>query len=134
MIYYIDTGALIALSDKNDRMHETAKTYFIDSVNEGIRYVVGKPVLIEYIDGVTQRIGKKKGIEELKNILSSKIIRIEIETKSDWEKGLEYYNKYKDIDVDLTDSISFAIMERLGLKVVFGFDSRFEVHDFTLVP
>jgi len=36
--------------------------------------------------------------------------------------------------IDLTDSLSFAIMERLKIDSAFAFDRDFEVHGFVRLP
>ncbi len=90
--------------------------------------------MTEYLDGVTKRIGKDKAIYGLDRILNSKIVVLELETKKDWIKALEYFKMYNDQRIDLTDCLSFALMERLGLKQVFTFDSDFRIHGFEVLP
>ncbi len=133
MRQYLDTSALIALGDKKDRNHGAAKAYLESAVDTGVRFVVGKNVLVEYIDGVTKRIGKGKGIEELDNILNSKLVLVERDREEDWSRTLEYFREYSDARIDLTDCISFSIMERLKMDTVFAFDSDFMIR-FTVVP
>ena len=129
----IDTSALIALSDRRDKNHEKAVRFFKEAVKR-TRFVLPKHVLIEYIDGVTKRVGKAKAIEELENILNSKIVIIEFERRKDWEKAIEYFKKYNDKKIDLTDCLSFAMMERLKIREVFTFDKDFKIHGFTILP
>ncbi len=74
MRIFLDTSGLIALSDRKDSNHETARAYLEETVHKGARFVLGRNVLVEYIDGVTKRIGKKKALEELHNILNSKLL------------------------------------------------------------
>ena len=129
----LDTSALIALSDRKDKNHEKAVKFFKEVVKR-TRFVLPKHVLIEYIDGVTKRIGKGKAIEELENILNSKLVIIEFEKRRDWEKAIEYFKRYDDKEIDLTDCITFAIMERLKIKEAFTFDNDFKVHGFITLP
>ncbi len=88
----LDTSALIALSDRRDKNHEKAVNFFRYVVKR-TRFVLPKHVLIEYIDGVTKRIGKAKAIEELENILNSNLVVIEFERRKDWEKAIEYFKR-----------------------------------------
>lgn len=76
---YLDTSGLIALSNKKDRNYLIAKNYFLSIFNKE-NFIIGKHVLIEYLDGVAKRVSKEKAIFELENILNSKIMRIEFET------------------------------------------------------
>lgn len=90
----------------------------MELVSRGARFIVARNILIEYLDGVTKRIGKEKAIEELDNILNSKLLVIEPVIENDWNKAIMYFRKYNDQQIDMTDCISFAIMERLELKTV----------------
>lgn len=130
---YMDTSALIALSDHGDKNHDAAKSHFVHSVEKGARFVLGKPVVIEYIDGVAKKIGKAKAIAELEIILTSTLRLLEMDAEEDFEKGIYYFKKYRD-KIDLTDCISFAMIERLKLDKVFTFDRDFAIHGFKVVP
>jgi len=129
---FLDTSFLIALSDEKDKNHQTAKTSLRDLVGKGTRFIVARNILNEYIDGVTKRISKEKAIEELDNILNSKLLVIEPVTDKDWDKAIIYFRKYNDQQIDLTDCLSFAIMERLEMKSVLTFDNDFKIHGFEL--
>ena len=130
---YIDTGALIALSDRNDKNHERAVLYFKTAVKRRVLFVLGKHVVIEYIDGVAKRINKIKAIQELDSIIGSKLLLIEWEIKEDWVQAIEYFKRYKDQKIDLTDCLSFSIMERMGIDTTFTFDSDFQTHGFKVM-
>jgi hypothetical protein len=133
-LIYIDTGALIALSDRNDKNFKRAVLYFKTTVKRGVIFVLGKHVVIEYIDGVAKRINKRKAIQELNSILGSELLLIEWENKKDWVQAIEYFKRYKDQRIDLTDCLSFSIMERMNLNTAFTFDSDFQTHGFRMVP
>lgn len=130
MQIFIDTCYFIALSDEKDKNHLKAKTSLRKLVQKGARFVTGRNILIEYLDGVTKRISKKKAIEELENILNSKLVVVEPLKKDDWDKAIIYFRKYNDQQIDMTDCLSFAVMERLGLKNVLTFDNDFKVHGY----
>lgn len=130
---FMDTSALIALGDRNDKNHKRAVEFFREAA-ETTRFVIPKHIVVEFIDGVTKRIGKKEAMEKLDSILKSKLIIVKHDKLSDWEKALEYFFRYSDKEIDLTDCLSFAMMERLGLRTAFTFDSDFRVHGFEVVP
>lgn len=130
---YLDTSALIALRNRNDKNYTAARAYFGASVKNGTRFVLGGNVLIEYVDGVAKRIEKSKAIEELEHIRSSKLLLVEKYSEGDFEKAVKHFKKYKD-KIDLTDCISFALMERLEINEVFTFDSDFALHGFRKLP
>ncbi|HUV81484.1 MAG TPA: PIN domain-containing protein [archaeon] len=88
---------------------------------------------MEYIEGVTKRITKEKAIEALDSILNSRLLVTEPVSSTDWKKAKEYFNKYNDQQIDLTDCLSFAIMERLNLDTALTFDNDFRVHGFNVL-
>jgi len=130
MRIFLDTCFFIALSDEKDKNHKKAKTSFVEHLKKGARFVTGINILIEYLDGVTKRISKEKAIEELDNILNSKLLVVEPLKEEDWGKSVVYFRKYNDQQIDMTDCLSFAIMERLGLKDVLTFDNDFRIHGY----
>lgn len=134
MRIYIDTSGLIALASRKDRNHAASEEFLRASLEEGHRFVTGKNVLIEYVDGLTKRATKKEAIRQLDSILSSRFLLVEEVREEDWSLGLDYFRRYSDRAIDLTDSQSFAIMERLKIDSAFTFDRDFEVHGFVMLP
>ena len=134
MRVYLDTGALIALLAANDRHHRAAASYFRASLKKGVRFLLGRPVLVEYLDGVAKRVDKATAIEELRRIESSSVLLVEPAVEEDWERARDLFLRYDGQAIDLTDSLSFAMMERLHLAEVFTFDPDFAVHGFSPVP
>ena len=133
MLLYVDTGALIALAVPKDKHHARAKEVARARAVEGDRFVLGRPVLVEFLDGFTKKVGKREAIEQLHNLESSPRVRIEPETEADFSRARELFVRYDDEEIDLTDSLSFAIMDRLGLKEAFTFDPDFETHGLTRI-
>ena len=134
MRIYIDTSGFIALASKKDKNHAAAKEFLSASIEEGHRFVTGKNVLVEYVDGLTKRATKKEAIRQLDSILSSRFLLVEDVREDDWSLGTDFFRRYHDKAIDLTDSLSFAIMERLRIGSAFTFDEDFEVHGFVIVP
>lgn len=134
-LIYMDTGALIAFFSEGDKNHEAAVNFFESSVLDGAKFVVGRPVLMEFLNGASKRNGKRVAIELKKIITSSEHVIIEKETEEDWEKAWRLFEKFADQDgMDLVDTLSFAIMERLGIRKAFTFDSDFASCGFKVVP
>jgi predicted nucleic acid-binding protein len=130
MRIFLDTSFLIALSDEKDKNHKRAKTSLKELVGTGSRFIVARNILNEYLDGVTKRISKEKAIEELDHILNSKLLLVEPVSEGDWDRAIVYFKKYNDQQIDLTDCLSFALMERLEIKGVLTFDNDFKIHGF----
>ena len=132
---YMDTTALIALANKNDKNHKKAREFLKSKLKEGVLFVIGRPVFAEFLNGASKRVGKRKAIELYEAYTKSKFVVIEKETEEDWEKAWKIFLKYDDQDgMDLVDCLSFAIMERLSLRKAFTFDKDFETYGFVKLP
>ncbi len=134
MLVYLDTGALIALNDRSDPNHPAAEAYFREAARAGMRFVIGRPVWVEYLDGVTKRVGKADVIVRMRQLDASSLWRVEPDLDQDHARARELFIRYDDAAIDMTDSLSFAIMERLGLDTAFTFDSDFDMHGLARVP
>jgi len=83
VLAYVDTSALIALAVSSDKNHGRALTFLRTALSDGTRFVLGRPAPIEYIDGVTKRIGKSDAIEQLRALEASAVMRIEPDVPDD---------------------------------------------------
>jgi len=134
-LIYMDTSAMIALASRTDKNHKKAREFFEKSIRSGIKFVVGRPVLVEFLNGVSKRVNKKTAIQLYKSYAKSMVVIIEKEREEDWEKAWEIFEKYEDQNgMDVVDCLSFAIMERLKIREAFTFDKDFEVYGFKRLP
>lgn len=134
-LIYMDTGALIAFFNPRDKNHEKAVKFFELMASEGAKFLIGRPVLMEFLNGTSKRASKKVAIELKKRITSSRFVVVENETEEDWENAWETFERFGDINgMDLVDCLSFSIMERLGIKRAFTFDNDFEAYGFEKIP
>lgn len=59
---------------------------------------------------------------------------MEPDVEADHARARELFLQYDDAAIDMTDSLSFALMERLDLDSAFTFDSDYEVHGLVRAP
>ena len=64
----------------------------------------------------------------MENILDSMLLVVEPVIEHDWDKAITYFRKYKDQQIDMTDCLSFAVMDRLNINTVLTFDNDFRTH------
>ena len=99
MKIYMDTSALIALIRAKDKHHKSASFFLKESIQNGNTFIIGKNVLIEYIDGLNIRMGKKTAIQEFNRLINSKVIRLVFDTPEDWKRAKQIFDKYKYEDI-----------------------------------
>ncbi|MFQ6107777.1 MAG: hypothetical protein ACE5QF_09395 [Thermoplasmata archaeon] len=78
-------------------------------------------------DAIGEYISKRDGVVEDDPISPSSV-------PSTWQIRTGVIENGSDRAIDLTDSLSFAIMERLKTDSAFTFDMDFEVHRFVMLP
>jgi predicted nucleic acid-binding protein len=72
---------------------------------------------------LVQRISRSVALTVVRNIMDSvEIVPIE---PADLDKAFSILERYSDKDFSLTDAISFAVMERLGISVALSVDRHF---------
>jgi predicted nucleic acid-binding protein len=76
------------------------------------------------------RSGRQPASTFLRNLLASSTERVR-PSDLDEQAALDLVFRYTDKSSSLTDAISFAVMERLGVSVAFTFDRDFERYGFT---
>lgn len=59
--------------------------------------------------------------------------RVERATPGDEERARTILMTHSDKDYSYTDAVSFAIMERLGISMVFSFDRHFVQYGFQVI-
>ncbi|ACS90980.1 type II toxin-antitoxin system VapC family toxin [Thermococcus sibiricus] len=130
-LIYMDTSAMIALASRTYKNHKKAKEFFEKSIKSGINFVVGRPVLGEFLNGVSKRVNKRTAVQLYKSYTNSRVVIIEKEIEEDWEKAWKIFKQYEDQKgMDVIDCLSFVIMERLKIREAFTFDRDFETYGF----
>lgn len=128
-LIFVDTSALYALADKDDSNNLTALLIKERLIQERIKVITTNILVIESHGLILSRLGHQKARDWLGN-LPVPVIRI---TEDDERRGRAIIQQYQDKDFSLADAISFAIMERLGVRQAFAFDEHFRQYGFTIL-
>lgn len=134
MIVFVDTGARVAIADRNDQYADEASQLYKNLILKREHLLTTDLVLVETYNLLSQTIGSKTTVSfgnKLKSIPFLKIISI---TSSDWERAWKILEKYSDKDFSFTDCTSFALMDRLKIKTAFSFDAHFTQYGFIRIP
>ncbi|MEW6674551.1 MAG: PIN domain-containing protein [Nitrospirota bacterium] len=131
---FVDTGAWVAIADKNDQYAEEASKQYTGLILKKEELITSDLILVETYNLLSQTVGAKATVR-FGNILNSiSFLKIEPITKSDWDRGWKILEKYDDKEFSFTDCTSFALMERLKIRTAFSFDVHFTQYGFTKIP
>lgn len=131
---FVDTGAWVAIADKDDQYAEKAGFNYTDFILRRERLITSDLVLVETFNLLSQTIGARATIK-FGNLLTNNIfLKIEPVTREDWVRGWKILEKYNDKDFSFTDCTSFALMERLKIRAAFSFDAHFTQYGFNRIP
>ncbi len=131
---FSDTGFFYALHDPNDKWHAPCVALLSQVQRHGYILVTTNLVIAETHALLLHRKGRAIALAWLDNI--EHIAQIERATKADEIRAKEILRQYLDQDFTFTDAISFAVIERLGLRVALSVDRHFEAFkgNFVTLP
>ena len=130
---FVDTSAYYALTDADDANHAPAHTIVAALRAQRWRLVTTNFVLAETHALVLNRLGRDPAIRAVTIIMTSPATQLVRITPADEARAWAIIERYTDKRFTYTDATSFAVMERLGLRQVFAFDSDFAQYGFTVL-
>lgn len=122
-LVFFDTSAFIALENRTDSEHEAAIATRDRLLAGGARPVTTTYCLDETYTFFRRSFDARSRI--LKAIRESPLVLYESVKDEDERRAVELAMRLKDKDFSFTDLTSFAVIERLGIRVVFTFDDDF---------
>ena len=132
MICFIDTSALLALLDADDRNHIKAKKQWESLVYGEASLICTNYVLIESFALMQYRLGLKAIAVFQDDIVP--ILTVEWVDEFTHQEGVTAVLTAARKKLSLVDCVSFAVMRRLGLKTAFAFDKHFRAQGFQCIP
>jgi uncharacterized protein len=134
MRIFVDTGAWVSISLKNDQHHKDSVQLLHDFQKDSITLITSDYILDEVLTLVRMRSthenAKKIGV----SILKSPVVRLERINEMVWEKAWRIFQRYSDKMWSFTDCTSFALMDQFDLSTVFSFDRDFEQYGKKVLP
>ena len=134
MRIFVDTGAWVAIADKNDQYAKIATKFYTDLIIQRSNLFTSNLVLVETFNLLSRTIGSKSTTKFGDALKTNVFLTVESITLVDWERGWKIFGKYDDKDFSFTDCTSFALMERLKVKSAFSFDVHLRQYGFTVFP
>lgn len=128
----IDTAGYFGLADPRDQSHVAAVSIAGRLARERWLPITTNFILAETHALLLARRGRDLALRILSEIDQSATVVVRA-SASDEQRAREIIRRYQDKDFSLTDAISFAVMERLGLGYAFSFDQHYAQYGFALL-
>jgi uncharacterized protein len=119
----VDTGAWYALADKADRHHAKAGRFFLEQATK-IPVLTTDLIAAETWTLLNAHLGRPAAVRFWETLRETKIPILTVQP-ADLEAAWRIIQAFPDQTFSLTDSVSFALMERVGVTEAFTFDSHF---------
>jgi predicted nucleic acid-binding protein len=128
---FVDTSAYYAATDRRDRDHVAAAAVMRRLVEERHSLVTTNVVLFELHALLLNRLNRQVAWDVLSVLRASQtIVRVR---ERDEVRAEDILYQHADKEFSYTDALSFAVMERLGLRVAFALDRHFAQYGLTLI-
>jgi predicted nucleic acid-binding protein len=115
-----DTGALLALIDRNDRHHEAVRTIYDARPDE---WVLPWAILPELDYLLASELGSKARDTFVSDVANG-AFRIEFGRESDLVRAEQIHRKHRALRVGLVDGVVMATAERLRARAIATLDLR----------
>lgn len=130
----VDTGALLALSRKQDEYHAKAVAIAKRHLAAGGRFLGTTSILGELHAHLLHLRGPREARVALRHLLDDPA-HAWAEVSSDLVRDAvaRWLDRFADQPFSLVDAVSFEVMRRENLNRAFAFDRHFEVAGFELL-
>lgn len=130
MSVFVDTSALLAMLDADDRRHERAEAVFRDLVrNDDL--VTHNYVVVEALALARRRLGRTAADSLADDILPLLTV---IWVDESLHRQALATQRAGGAGVSLVDHVSFAVMREHGIEICFAFDPDFDAQGFRQPP
>jgi len=123
---FLDSGGFFANLVPEDASHQRAARLFREAQDAGWELVTTNAVVFETHALLVNRVrdGRTVALRFLESVEAG-LCRVERVTRGDEASALRLLRAQTDKDYSFCDALSFAVMERLGIKEAIAFDRDF---------
>ena len=132
MSYFVDTSALLAVIDVDDRNHKRAKRLWSKLISSGEILICTNYILVETFALVQHRFGMK-AVRVLEDDIVP-VFTVEWVDESIHKAAVSGLLAATRKKLSLVDCTSFEVMRCLGVREAFVFDPHFKEQGFICVP
>ncbi len=134
---FVDTGAWLALADRDDAYHARATQALRTIVDEGTATVTSDYVLDEAVTRIRYDLGHRQAqafLDHVSEAERSGGLNVLWVDAAAWDAAVGIFRRYRDQMLSMTDCTSFALVAHHGIAEAFAFDRHFSLFGVTLVP
>jgi predicted nucleic acid-binding protein len=133
-VIFVDAGAFIARYKRDDDDHDAAVEGWRRIGASGRKCVTTNLVFAEAVTLIGRYFDYRFAAARARTMLDTSTIEIARPTAEDEMVAADVMEKYADQRIGFVDCVSFAVMKRMRLRDVFGFDRHFGQAGFRLWP
>jgi predicted nucleic acid-binding protein len=130
---FVDSGAWIALALSRDPLHPQARDHWEALQEKGTRLSTSIPVVIETFTFLERNANRDVALAWKDSIYEPGTVKILPCELRDLQQSWQYFRRRDLHKLSAVDATSFAIMQRVRIRVAFAFDHHFAVAGFRLV-
>jgi len=132
-LIFVDTAALIALSNKQDNWHSQAVIVSRQLTLIGCHFITTDAILLEVGNTFSRVCYKPLALRLIKMVRASPLWQcVEIDNEL-FNKSLHLFEKMRDKDWSLTDCISINLANQLNIRQIFTSDHHFTQAGFEIL-
>lgn len=132
MTVFVDTSAIYAVLDADDRQHQPARQQWMALLDEAADLVCSNYIIVETTALVQNRLGME-AVRTLQEDLLP-VLRVEWVDELVHRAGVTALLTAGRRHLSLVDCVSFDLMRRLGIRRAFAFDEHFAEQGFEVIP
>ena len=129
---FVDSSAYLALLDTDDEHHNEAIATLQELAQARYRQFTTNVLLIESHALILSVLGRGRAAQFLTDMEESNTVVIRARA-SDEARAKQILFQYTDKDFSFADATSFAVMERLAIRLAFTFDRDFAQYGFSVL-
>src|SRR5919205_3140385 len=130
---FVDSSAYLALLDTDDEHHREAREIIQELAQARYRQFTTNVLLIESHALILSVLGRGRAAQFLTDMEESHTVIIRARA-ADEARAKQLLFQHTDKDFSFADAISFAVMERLTIRLAFTFDRDFVQYGFPVLP
>jgi predicted nucleic acid-binding protein len=130
---FFDTSGWIAILNKTDRWHRTARDVKRRLVRQHTIFILTDYIIVEFANGFSKPPLRAVAINSIRTLIDAPEVEIIRVDAALFDAGLDLFQNRSDKTWSLTDCISFVVMKGLNIAAAFTSDHHFQQAGFSIL-